>query len=104
VVLTDCDEHTVYIYDVRTNTRVVVKDDMIKEPCGVAVGPSDTILVCSDRTNSIVQISQTGHILTLFQTDMIYPRRMCVSRDKSFLAITNACNGKKTLQKIKISY
>ncbi|XP_060574076.1 uncharacterized protein LOC132731820, partial [Ruditapes philippinarum] len=44
VVLTDRYENTVYIYDVKANTRVVVKDDQIKVPLGLAVGPSDTIL------------------------------------------------------------
>ncbi|XP_060598194.1 uncharacterized protein LOC132751978 [Ruditapes philippinarum] len=104
VVLTDRYEHTVYIYDVKTNTRVVVKDDQIKEPFGVAVGSSNTILVCSNGTNSIVQISQTGQILSSYKIDMDYPRTICVSRDKSFLAITNSCNGKRKLQKFKISY
>ncbi|XP_060585810.1 uncharacterized protein LOC132741615 [Ruditapes philippinarum] len=104
VVLTDRYEHTVYIYDVKTNTRVVVKDDQIKEPRGVAVGPFDTILVCSDSTNSIVQISQTGEILLSYKIDMKFPRTICVSHDKSFLAITNSCIGKRKLQKFKISY
>ncbi|XP_060564350.1 uncharacterized protein LOC132723610 [Ruditapes philippinarum] len=104
VVLTDRYEHTVYIYDVKTNTRVVVKDDQIKEPCGVAVGSSDTILVCSKGTNSIVQISQTGQILSSYKIDMELPRTICVSRDKSFLAVTGGCVGKIKLQKLKISY
>jgi DNA-binding beta-propeller fold protein YncE len=105
VVLTDIYDHTVYIYDVKTNTRVVVKDDQIKEPRGVAVGPYETILVCSYRTNSIVQISQTGHILSSHKIDMDFPYIACVSRDKSFLAIiTQASNSKRKLQKLKISY
>ncbi|XP_060585809.1 uncharacterized protein LOC132741614 [Ruditapes philippinarum] len=104
VVLTDRYEHIVYIYDVKTNTRVVVKDDQINEPRGVAVGPSDTILVCSKGTKSIVQISQTGQILSSYNVDMDYPRTICVSRDKSFLAITNSCTGEIKLQKFKISF
>ncbi|XP_060590299.1 uncharacterized protein LOC132745403, partial [Ruditapes philippinarum] len=75
LVLTDRYEHAVYIYDTKADTRVVVKDDQIEEPRGVAVGPSDTILVCSKGTNSIVQISQTGHILSSHKIDMIYPLR-----------------------------
>ncbi|XP_060565598.1 uncharacterized protein LOC132724684 [Ruditapes philippinarum] len=104
VVLTDRSEHTVHIYDIKTNRRVVVKDEQIKEPLGVAVGPFDTILVCSNRKNSIVQISQTGQILSSFKTDMTYPRRICVLRDKSFLAITNSVVSERKLQKFKISY
>jgi hypothetical protein len=104
VVLTDRSEHTVCIYDVKTNTRVVVKDDQIKDPCGVAVGPYDTILVCSNETDSIVQISQTGQILSSYKIDMIFPRKICVARDRSFLAITNAGEGEMKLQKFKISH
>ncbi|XP_060598012.1 uncharacterized protein LOC132751792 [Ruditapes philippinarum] len=103
VVITDRYEHTVYIYNIKTGTRVVVKDDHILEPCGVAVGPCDTILVCCRTTNTIVQISQTGQILSSYKLDMTYPYRVCVSRDKSFLVVTNNCVGNKKMQKFKIS-
>jgi sugar lactone lactonase YvrE len=103
LVLTDRYEHAVYIYDTKSDTRVVVKDDQIEEPRGVAVGPSDTILVCSKGTNSIVQISQTGHILSSHKIDMIYPLRVCVSRDKSFLVVINNHYKNKKMQKFKIS-
>jgi WD40 repeat protein len=104
VVLTDRYDHTVYIYDIKTNTRVVVKNDLIKEPCGAAVGPFDTILVCSQNTNSIVQISQTGRILSSYITDLKFPTTICVSRDKSFLVVSNAYNLERKLQKLKITY
>jgi hypothetical protein len=64
VLLTDRGDHTVYIYNIRTDTRVVVKDDQIQEPRDAAVGPSDTILVCCRKTNSIARISQTGQKLS----------------------------------------
>ncbi|XP_060602639.1 uncharacterized protein LOC132755741 [Ruditapes philippinarum] len=103
VVITDRYEHTVCIYDIKTDTRVVVKDDQIQEPRGAAVGPSDTILVCSMKTNSIVQISKTCQILSSYKIDMEYPCIVCVSRDKSFLVVTNSYPGNKKLQKFKIS-
>ncbi|XP_060591076.1 uncharacterized protein LOC132746037 [Ruditapes philippinarum] len=104
VVITDRVEQNVYIYDIKSNTRVVVNDDQIQDPCGVAVGPSESILVCSCETNSIVQISQTGHILSSYTIKMKYPHRVCVSCDKSFLVVTNCGEGKKKMQKFKISY
>ncbi|XP_053404895.1 E3 ubiquitin-protein ligase TRIM71-like [Mercenaria mercenaria] len=104
LILADKLEHTVYIYDVATNTRVVVKDDQIKEPRGVAVGPSDCILVCSMRTNSIVQISETYRILSSFKLDMKWPYRVCVSKDQSILAVTNCCGGKMKLELFKLTY
>ncbi|XP_053384628.1 tripartite motif-containing protein 72-like [Mercenaria mercenaria] len=102
VVLTDRYEHTVYIYDIRTDTRIVVKDDKIKQPGGVTVGPSNSILVCSIETDSIVQISQTGRVLSSYKLDMRFPRYVLVSRDKSI--VTNACLGENRLQTFKITY
>ncbi|XP_053392213.1 uncharacterized protein LOC128554903 [Mercenaria mercenaria] len=102
VVLADKNEHTVYIYDVKNNTRVAVKDDQIKKPCGVAVGPSDCILVCSNGTNSIVQISQTGRVLSSYKIDMELPYSVCVSKDKSIIAVTNNLVGVTNLQLFKV--
>ncbi|XP_060556258.1 uncharacterized protein LOC132716931 [Ruditapes philippinarum] len=102
VVITDRDEHTVYIYDIKTDTRVVVKDDQIEGPYGAAVGPSDTILVCSGK-NTILQISQTGQVLSSYKIDMENSFRVCVSHDKSFLVVTNYCVGNRKMQKFKIS-
>ncbi|XP_060555093.1 uncharacterized protein LOC132715958 [Ruditapes philippinarum] len=103
VVITDRYDHTVYIYDIKTDTRVVVKDDQIQEPCGAAVGPSDTILVCCCKTKTIVQISETGQMLSSYKLDMDYPYKVCVSRDKSFIAVANNCHGINKMQKFKIS-
>ncbi|XP_060593823.1 uncharacterized protein LOC132748268 [Ruditapes philippinarum] len=103
IVLTDRYENVVYIYDIKTNTKVVVKYDQIQEPRDVAVGPSDTILVCCEMTQSIVQISQIGKILSIYKIDMKYPWQICVSRCNSFCAVTNSCKRSKKLQKFKIS-
>ncbi|XP_053389325.1 uncharacterized protein LOC128552316 [Mercenaria mercenaria] len=103
VVLTDRDEHTVYIYDIKSNTRVVVKDDRIKEPWGVAVGPLDCILVCSNKIHSIVQISQTGRVLSSYKLDMKCSYRVCVSKDKSVISVTNNVDGVRKLQLLKIT-
>ncbi|XP_060580970.1 uncharacterized protein LOC132737657 [Ruditapes philippinarum] len=89
IVLTDRYENVVYLYDIKTNTQVVVKDDQIQQPRGVAVGPSDTILVCSARTHSIVQISRIGEILSTFKVDIRYPTFICVSPCNSFCVVSN---------------
>ncbi|XP_060582190.1 uncharacterized protein LOC132738646, partial [Ruditapes philippinarum] len=75
LVLTDRCKLVVYIYDIKTDTRVVVKDDQVKEPRGVAVGPFDALFVCSHGTDSIVQISQTGQILSSHKIDMKFSSR-----------------------------
>ncbi|XP_045184853.2 uncharacterized protein LOC123542888 [Mercenaria mercenaria] len=104
VVLTERYEHTVYIYDIKSNTRVVVKDDQINEPRGVIIGPSDCILVCSKGTNSIVQISQTGRVISSYKLDMKYPYSVCVSKDKSVISVTNSSSGGLKLQLLKITF
>ncbi|XP_060597306.1 uncharacterized protein LOC132751186 [Ruditapes philippinarum] len=103
LVITDRDEDTVFIYDIKTDSRVVIKDDQIQEPRGAAVGLSDTILVCCRTTNTIVQISQTGQILSSYKLEMKHPYKVCVSRDKSFLVVINSCEGNMKMQKFKIS-
>ncbi|XP_053392212.1 uncharacterized protein LOC128554901 [Mercenaria mercenaria] len=104
VVLTDRDEHTVYIYDIKSNTRVVVKDDQIKEPWGVAVGPSNCILVCSNQTHTVVQISPTGRVLSSYKLDMKHPYKVCVSKNKSLIAVSSNLNGGRKLQLLKLVY
>ncbi|XP_045202664.2 uncharacterized protein LOC123556126 [Mercenaria mercenaria] len=103
LILTDRHEHTVYIYDIAANTKVVVKDNKIKEPLDVAVGPSDCILVCSNETHSIVQISSTGQVLSSYKLDLYYPYRVCISKDKSIIAVTNKCISRKKLQLFKVT-
>ncbi|XP_045186389.2 uncharacterized protein LOC123544382 [Mercenaria mercenaria] len=103
IVLTDKNDHTVYIYDITSNTRVVVKDDQIKEPRSAVVGPSDCILVCSNGTNSIVQISQTGRVLSSYKLDMKLPYRVCVSKNKSLIAVSSNMNGGRKLQLLKVT-
>jgi DNA-binding beta-propeller fold protein YncE len=99
VVLTDKNAHTIQIYDIENNKRVEVKDEkIIREPRGVAVGPAHCIFVCSDRTNSIVQISHTGQILSSHVLDMVYPRSVCVSKDNTRLAVSNTATWKSKLQ------
>jgi hypothetical protein len=101
-VISDRFAHTVYIYDIANNTRAKVKDDIFKKPRGVAVGPGDCIFVCSEDTNSIVQVSHTGRILSSHVLDMKYPRSVCVSKDNRRLAVSNSYIGKLKLQLFKI--
>ncbi|XP_060580983.1 uncharacterized protein LOC132737666 [Ruditapes philippinarum] len=102
IIITERYENTVNIYDIKTKTRVEVKDDQIQRPCGVATGPSDTILVCCGGTHGIVQISLTGQILSSHKIGMESPWQICVSRSYSFVAITNSLKGDRKLQKFKV--
>ncbi|XP_053403330.1 uncharacterized protein LOC128558380 [Mercenaria mercenaria] len=102
VALTDRYNHAVFIYDTTTNTRVDVKDEQIRKPRGVAVGPFDCIFVCSNETGSIVQISPLGKIVASHKIDMRLPYRICFSKDKTRLAISNCAQGEIKLQLFKV--
>ncbi|XP_053385687.1 uncharacterized protein LOC123538035 [Mercenaria mercenaria] len=106
VVLKDRYENTVYIYNTKSNTRVVVKDDHIKVPRGVAVGPSDCLMVCSycNETHTIVQISPTGRVLSSYKLDMKHPFRFCVSKNKSLIAVTSNLTCGNQLQLLNVTY
>ncbi|XP_053404908.1 uncharacterized protein LOC128558749 [Mercenaria mercenaria] len=102
VIISDRDENIVYIYDVTTNSRVVVRDSRIQEPQGIAVGPVNCVFVCCKYPSSVVQISPTGVILSSHKLNMKNTFRVCVSKDKTKLAVSNICEGKKKLQVLKI--
>ncbi|XP_060592138.1 uncharacterized protein LOC132746877 [Ruditapes philippinarum] len=97
-------KNTVTIYDIATRKNVTVKDDKIKEPRGVAVGPFDCIFLCSRLTQSIVQISPDGCIITSFKIDNIWPYMICFSKNKSTLAISNNSKRKNGLQVFKVDF
>ncbi|XP_053403333.1 uncharacterized protein LOC123555182 [Mercenaria mercenaria] len=102
VALTDRDNHTVFIYDTTNNTRIDVKDDQIREPKRVAVGPFDCVFVCSKGTHSIVQISPLGKIVASHKIDMLFPYNICFSKDKTRLAICNSSSEGAKLQLFKL--
>jgi WD40 repeat protein len=98
-------ENTVTIYDIATRKTVTVKDDIIKQPCGVAAGPFDCIFLCSSMTHSIVQISPDGCIITSFKTEIIMPFCISFSKSKSTLAVANCAKGnRKYLQVFKVDF
>lgn len=103
-VLSQRYENMVTIYDIATRENVMVKDDKIKDPCGVAAGPFDCIFLCSRLTQSIVQISPDGCIITSFKIDNSWPYMICFSKNKSTLAISNNAKGKKSLQVFKVDF
>jgi len=100
LVLTDRRDSTIYVYDNKNTcvTRTVVKDESIQEPRAVCVGPGDSIFVCSENTNSLVQVSASGKVLGSHKLDMEYPCTMCSSKDGKTLAVSNSVKGNKKVQ------
>lgn len=102
LVVTDKLEHKVYIYDAQNNTEVIIDDDRIREPRGVAFGPFQCIFVCSSGIGCIVQLSMFGEILDTHVLGMEFPGTMCFSKCKSILAISNYASQKKKLHRFKV--
>ncbi|XP_052783091.1 uncharacterized protein LOC128219322 [Mya arenaria] len=98
VVLTARYANTVYLYNTVTGMETELKDRRIREPRDACVGPDGSIFVCSQKSNSIVQISPSGDILTSLNVDMRGPYTVAVSRDGSRMIVSNSLSGSMKLK------
>ncbi|KAL4216715.1 hypothetical protein ACF0H5_024438 [Mactra antiquata] len=103
IVQTDIEEDKIYIYNIESGENVMVKDKLVKSPCGVAVGPYDHVFVGSESTKCLVEITPGGRVLSSHQVDMWYPRYIAISKDKKLLAVSNAYPGARKLSLYKIA-
>ncbi|XP_052783254.1 uncharacterized protein LOC128219486 [Mya arenaria] len=102
LVLTDRHDHTVYMFNTVTGKNTKIKDRSIREPRDACVGPDDSVFVCSEKTNSVIQISPDGDILASCNVDMTFPLAVTVSRDGSRMAVTNSESGMRKMKLFKI--
>lgn len=100
LVLTDRYDHAVHLYDVMDNfvTRRVVKDDAIREPLGVCTSPENDVFVCSKNTDSIIQMSPAGKVISSNKISMAYPSFISVSKNGKRMAVSNCCVRGRKLQ------
>ncbi|KAH3805524.1 hypothetical protein DPMN_133828 [Dreissena polymorpha] len=101
LVLTDRRAHTVYLYNTVKGTSRAVTNGNIQEPRVACVGPGDTVIVCNENMNSVVHLTVDGDYLCTYPVDMKCPRTICVSRDRTRLAVSN-CAKNMELQLYKI--
>ncbi|KAL4216676.1 hypothetical protein ACF0H5_024399 [Mactra antiquata] len=102
LVQTDREEDKIYIYNIEYGENVVAKGELVKSPCGVAVGPYDHVFVGSESTKCLVEITPGGRVLSSHQVDMWYPRYIAISKDNKLLAVSNAAIGAKKISLYKI--
>ncbi|KAH3805507.1 hypothetical protein DPMN_133811 [Dreissena polymorpha] len=102
LVLTDRLAHTVYMFDTVKGTSKAVTNGNIQEPRGACVGPGDTVMVCSNKMHSVVHLTVDGDFLCTYPVNMTFPCSICVSRDRTRLAVSNCVIGDKKLQLYKI--
>lgn len=89
-VLTDEHNNAIYMYEFGKNGVVSrkVKDNKIKNPKGVCVGPNGCLLICSYDTDSIVQLLASGEVVASHKV-IICPTTVCVSKDKKRLTVAS---------------
>lgn len=99
LVLTDASDNSVHLYDVVDNfvTRRVVKHQALEHPLGVSVGPEDCLFICSVNTDSIVQVSASGKVISSNKVSFRFPVLTCVSKDRKRMAVSNGYAGKRKL-------
>jgi len=89
LVFTEQGQHTVYMCDLTSGEGHVIKNDQIRGPRGVCAGPGGTVFVCSEGTDSVVQLSPQGDVLASHRVDLVYPFVISVSKDHKRVVVGN---------------
>jgi len=89
LVFSDRDQGTVYMCELTSGEGHVIKSDKIVEPAGVGAGPAGTVFVCSEGTNTLVQLSQDGEILMTHDVGMECPFAVSLNRESTRLVVSN---------------
>jgi len=102
VLFSDRDQNTVYMCNYITGEVCETKDNLIREPRGLCLGPQDTVFVCSADTGCIVQLSAKGDVLKSHNVNMSSPRAVTMSKDATLLAVSNSVNGQQMIKLFQI--
>jgi hypothetical protein len=90
LIITDYDQNTVHVYNLQKTEHFKVEDTNIVKPVGIAHYLNDLYFICSNGTDSVVQLSTQGGLLTVDRLNgMHHPRSICISPDKDKLIVTN---------------
>ena len=103
LVFVDTLKHTVYMCDITSGEGHVIKHDIMQCPTGVCAGPAGTVFVCSEDTNSIVQLSREGQVLMTYEVGMFYPSALSLSKDGTHLVVSNSHVDNFKIKLFKIS-
>ncbi|XP_052784980.1 uncharacterized protein LOC128220573 [Mya arenaria] len=103
LVMLDRYAHIVYTYNTVNGASSEIKDARIQKPRGACVGPDDSVFVCSQNTESVIQISPTGDVCASCDVGMMYPYAIAISRDGTRMAVTNNESSMKLLKLFKIT-
>jgi len=87
LVFSDQYQHTVYMCDLTSGGGRVIVGDKIRRPRGVCAGPGGTVFVCSWDTDSVVQLSPQGDVVTSHSVDVRCPSVISVSKDHKYVVV-----------------
>ena len=103
LVFTDRYNHTVYLCNIQSGSCQTVQSDQIRKPFGACPGNHGTVFVCSPLTNSVVQISLQGRVVTTHDVGMKFPYAVSLSQDGARLAVSNNLHGQKMIKIFTVS-
>ena len=101
LVVTDRDQHTVYMCDLTSGEGHAIKNYKMRGPRGVCAGPAGTVFVCSEGTRSVVQLSPQGDVLASHRVDVRLPHVVSVFKDSTRLILSNF-SGRKMIKLFSI--
>ena len=100
-------QDTVYICNLTSGEGHVIKNDKKVSPRGVCAGPDDTVFVCSEGTDTLVQLSQDGEILMTHDVGMGVgmgrPHAVSLNTDGTRLVVTAYEDGDNTIKLYHVS-
>jgi len=102
LVFSDCDQDTVYMCNLASGEGHTIKSDKIVSPRRVCAGPAGTVFVCSEGTNTIVQLSHDGEILMTHDIGML-PFAVSLNKDGTRLVVSNWTDGQDTIKLFHLS-
>jgi len=103
LVFSDRDQNTVYMCDVTSGEGHVIKSDKIVRPGHACAGPAGTVFVCSEGTDTLVQLSQDGEILMTHDIGMACPYAVSLNRDGTRLIVSNWTNKQNMIKLFHVS-
>jgi len=103
LVFVDKYQHTVYMCSITSGEGHVIKHDIIQRPVGVCAGPAGTVFVCSEDTDSVVQLSAGGKILMSHDVGMKFPKAVSLSSDGTRLAMSNSHTENEKVKLFEVS-
>ena len=87
LLFSNCSNDTVFVCDNVSGTCREIKDRRIRSPRSVCAGPHGSSFVCSTVTQTVVQLSPDGEVVTSHEVDML-PLAVSVSNDGTRMVVS----------------